>query len=214
MKKLKTVGILFTLAGIGIILVGGFISMKAKSGIDSLNAVYEAQKVMVSYDDAGNFIDGGAVETGNEILSLLKNDWQFPLNRKNLDPNDPLVNTPDELMLQYARISYHILHGTQTIELDETVEYEGVLFPAGTYEFDVGGRYWQDFDRSHPLEGPAREKAWTGTAHGLLANLATGTATHNFALFVLYFGYMAIGLGLIFLVSGLLFISAGKENQM
>ena len=47
----------------------------------------------------------------------------------------------------------------------------GQVFPAGEYEFAVDGRYWTDFDRQHPIEGPARDKAWTGTAHALIANL-------------------------------------------
>jgi hypothetical protein len=35
----------------------------------------------------------------------------------------------------------------------------------------VNGRYWSQFDRLDPLDGPAREQAWTGVAHGLIAEL-------------------------------------------
>lgn len=41
------------------------------------------------------------------------------------------------------------------------VEYNGEVLKAGTYEFAVDGCYWADFDRQHPIEGPARAQAWT-----------------------------------------------------
>lgn len=202
MKKFKSLGVLFVAVGIGAMVVGGCISVKAQEGIRSLEAVYETQNVIMSYDEEGNFTDRGSIEEGTAILNLLTEDWRFPLNEGNLDPNDPLVNTPDELMVQYARISYHVTHGTQTVELAEDVEYNGEFFPAGSYEFEIDGRYWQDFDRSHPIEGPAREMAWSATAHALLANLAAGTATHNLVMFVVYFGYLVICAGVFLVVSG------------
>jgi hypothetical protein len=45
-----------------------------------------------------------------------------------------LPSTPDELMVQYAIINYHRLHGMQTVVVDEDVEYQGVVYKAGTYE--------------------------------------------------------------------------------
>jgi hypothetical protein len=65
------------------------------------------------------------------------------------------------------------------VVLAEDVEYDGETFAAGTYEFEVDGRYWTDFDRMHPLEGPARSQAWSGTAHGLFGELGVGTVTHS-----------------------------------
>ena len=149
-----------TVAGL-VLVVGGIIGMalgvylwsKAEGGLNSLEAVYEAQGQMMSYDADGNFIDRGTVEGGNAILSLLEDDWKYPLNRKNLDPNDPLVNTPDELMVKYATINYHTLHGTQTVVLDQDVTYEGTLYTAGTpIQVAVDGRYFSDLDRT---AGPA-----------------------------------------------------------
>jgi hypothetical protein len=51
------------------------------------------------------------------------------------------------------------------------------IYEPGTYELAVDGRYWTDFDREHPIEGPARELAWTGTVHGLFGELGVGTVT-------------------------------------
>jgi hypothetical protein len=213
MKKLKFVGILFGLAGIGMIVGGSVVLFMAKAGATSLQAVYEAQNVMMSYDDNGNFIDRGEVAGGDAILGLLVGEWKYPLNRRNLNPNDPLVNTPDELMVQYARISHHVMHGTQTVVLEEDVEYKGELFEAGEYEFDIDGRTWQAFDRMHPIEGPARGLAWTGTAHALLANLAAATATATLVQFVMFFGIFLIGLGITFLLGGLGLVKASKPED-
>ena len=44
------------------------------------------------------------------------------------------VATATEYMYQMATIAYHTLHGTQTVTLDEAVEYNGETYAAGTYE--------------------------------------------------------------------------------
>lgn len=212
MPKLKIVGVLFALAGVGFLAAGPFIALKAQAGLASLEAVYKAQNVTMTYDDNGTFTDRGTVEGGSAILHLLTDTWQFPLNMRNLDPADPLVNTPDELMVQYARITYHTLHSTVNVTLDKEVEYQDQVFATGTYAFDVDGRYWLDFDRMHPIEGVARDSAWTGATHGTLANLAAGTVTHNFALFVLGFGVFVTALGALFLLVGILFFLAGRKE--
>jgi hypothetical protein len=41
----------------------------------------------------------------------------------------------------------------------------------------VDGRYYADFDRAHPIEGPARGLAWSATALGLIGQLGVGTVT-------------------------------------
>src|SRR5690606_22213026 len=94
------------------------------------------------------------------------------------------------------------LHGTQTVVLDEAVEYNGQVFEPGTYEFAVDGRYWTDFDRQHPIEGPARDLAWTGTAHALIAELGVGTVTHNALQMGLGLAGVLAGIGLTLLVAG------------
>ena len=132
-----------------------------------------------------------------------------------MDPNDPLVNTATEYMYQMAVVSYHIMHGIQTVVLDEAVTAEsGEVFPAGEYEFEVDGRYWTDFDRSNPIEAAAREQAWTGTAHGLIAELGVGTVTHSTLQLGLALAGLFAGLGLVFLVAGggLVWAGRGKDT--
>jgi len=84
--------VLFIITGVGCIAAGGAVVFKAQEGLQSLQAVYRAQNIQMSYDEQGNFIDRGTVEDGNAILNLLAEDWQYPLNRKNLLRNHELYN--------------------------------------------------------------------------------------------------------------------------
>jgi hypothetical protein len=119
-----------------------------------------------------------------------------------LDPNDPVVNTASEYMYEMATIAYHTLHGVQTVVLTEPVEYNGETFAAGTYEVPIDGRYFSQFDRSHPLEGPARAQAWSGTAHALIAELGVGTATASALQLALAIAALLAGLGATLVLTG------------
>ncbi len=101
-----------------------------------------------------------------------------------------------------ATVAYHTLHSTQAIVLTENAEYKGEMFPAGTYEFAVDGRYWADFDRLHSIEGAARGQARTGVAHALVAELGVGTVTASSL-------QMGFGLAGLFGGVGITFIFAG-----
>ena len=166
-KRLKTLGIILTAVGLLFLTAGGVAYMKTQQGYDALQAFSEAQNVTLSYNEDGQLTDRGTVEGAEAIMTLLTEDWRYPVVESDLDANDPLVNTASEYMFQMATVGYHVLHGTQTVTLSETVDYDGVVYEAGAHEFEIDGRYWTDFDRQHPLEGPARGQAWTGTVHGL-----------------------------------------------
>ncbi|MDH3472041.1 MAG: hypothetical protein OEM94_12065 [Acidimicrobiia bacterium] len=212
--KLKKLGIVLSVIGL-VFLVAGFVAYdKVQDGYNGLAKFSEAENVQLSYNEDGQLVDRGTTEGAEAIMTLLTDDWGYPVNMADLDPNDPLVNTASEYMFQMATIGYHTLHGTQTIVLDEDAEYNGEVFPAGTYDFEVDGRYWTDFDRSHPLEGPARAQAWSGTVHGLFAQLGVGTITHSTLQVGLAMAGIYAGLGLVSLLSGLGLIWAvsGKEK--
>jgi len=138
--------------------------MKTRDGYSSLSAFSAAQGVELTYNE-GQLTDRGTPEGAQPIMSLLVDDWGYPVVAAELNPNDPLVNTASEYIYQMATVAYHTLNSTQEVILTEGTEYNGELFAAGTYEFAVDGRYWADFDRMHPIEGPARGLAWTGVAH-------------------------------------------------
>jgi hypothetical protein len=202
-------GLLFVIAGI-------YGLTQTRNGYKALNTYSAAQNVTLNYNEDGQLLDRGQPEGAQEILALLENDWGFAVKNRELNPDDPLVNTASEYMYQMATISQHVLHGTQTITLDEDVEYKGETFKAGTYEFDVEGRYWTDFDRQHPLEGPAREQAWSGTAHALVANLGVGAVTASTLLLGLAFSGLVffLGLGIIVLGLGLVWVSNAVEEEV
>jgi len=178
-NRLQTVGILMSVIGLIFLIAAGVAFVKVQDGYKAFDAFSAAENVTLSYNEDGQLIDRGTTEGADAIMTLLTEDWGFTPTKGDLDPNDPVVNTATEMMYQMATIGYHVLHGTQTVTLTEDKEYNGEVFPAGTYEFEVDGRYWTDFNRSHPLEGPAREQAWSGTVHGLFGQLGVGTLTHS-----------------------------------
>ncbi len=212
-KRLRTLGVVLALIGLGFVIAGGVAYTRVQDGYGTLQAFSEAQNVALSYNDDGQLVDRGTTEGAEAIMTLLVDDWGYPVNEADLDPNDPLVNTASEYMFQMATISYHVLHGTQTVVLDEPVEYNGETFAAGTYEFDVDGRYWTDFDRLHPIEGPARGLAWSGTAHALVAELGVGTVTHTALQMGLAMAGILAGLGLVFMLTGGGLFWSGREEK-
>ena len=202
-------GLVLIVGGIFGIGLGGFLYLTANAGLESLDTVYAVQGRYMPYDDEGNFTDRGSAEGGAAILSLIEDDWNFTLNRANLDPEDTLVNTPDELMVQYGIINYHTLHGTQTVVLAEDVEYQGVVYEAGTHEVPVDGRYFSDLDRRHPLEGPVRTQAWSPLAFGLTSTLLNGMNSDYMAGMAHFMSWsIFMGLGFMFAVAGV-FVTLG-----
>jgi hypothetical protein len=178
-RRFKILGIGMVLIGFAFVAAGGYSFIKVQEGYRSLNAFSAAQNVALSYNEDGQLVDGGDPAEAAVIMALLTDEWGYPVVASDLDPNDPVVNTASEYMFEMATIATHIMHGTQTIVLDEPVEYNGETFAAGEYEFAIDGRYYADFDRAHPLEGPARGLAWSPTALGLIGQLGVGAVTHS-----------------------------------
>ncbi|HEX6327749.1 MAG TPA: hypothetical protein VFZ72_14350 [Jiangellaceae bacterium] len=209
-KRLRVLGLVLAVIGLGFVAGGAIAFAKVQDGYGSLQAFSEAQNVTLSYNEDGQLIDRGETAGAEAIMQLLAEDWNYPVVEADLDPNDPLVNTATEYMYQMATIAYHTLHGTQTVVLDEAVEYNGETFEAGVYEFDVDGRYWTGFDRAHPIEGPAREMAWTGTAHGLIGELGVGTVTHTTLQLGLGVAGLIAGIGATLILAGLGLVWVGR----
>jgi hypothetical protein len=201
-SRLRGLGIVLGLIGLAFVVAGGFAFFKVQEGTASLNAFSAAQNVQLAYNEDGQLVDRGETEGAQAIMALLTDDWGYPVVAAELDPNDPMVNTASEYMYQMATIAYHTLHGVQTVVLTEDVEYNGELFPAGTYEFAIDGRYFSEFDRQHPIEGPARAQAWSGTAFGLMSQLAVGTTTASALQLGLALAGLFAGVGATFLLTG------------
>jgi hypothetical protein len=234
-KPLGLLGIFLIVVGIGYFVGAGVAYSKVQGGYGSLQAFSEAQNVELSYNEDGQLVDRGEVEGAQAIMSLLKDDWDFPVVDADLDPDDPLVNSATEYMYQMATISYHTLHGVQNVVLTEadltgddgTVATEFDCngetvavpspFPAEgvTCEFQVDGRYWTDFDRSDPVQGKARDMAWSGTAHALVAELGVGAATHSTLQLALGVAALLAGLGVVCTVMGVAFLwDTRRKNKL
>ena len=225
-KPLFLLGIFLIVVAIGYFVGAGVAYSKAQGGYDSLQSFSESQNVELSYNEDGQLVDRDTVEGAQAIMSLLEDDWGFPVVDADLDPDDPLVNSATEYMYQMATIAYHTLHGTQTVVLTEedltgedgTVATEYVCngetipvpdpFPAEgvTCEFEVDGRYWTGFDRSDPVQAKARDLAWSGTAHALVAELGVGAVTHSTLQLALGIAALLAGLGVVCGVMGVAFI--------
>jgi len=212
-NRLRGLGIVLGLIGLAFILAGGFAFMKTQQGTSSLNAFSAAQNVELSYNEDGQLVDRGETAGAIAIMALLTDEWGYPVSSGELDPNDPVVNTSSEYMYQMATVAYHTLTGTQTIVLEEDVVYNGETFLAGEHEFAIDGRYWSGFDREHPLEGPAREMAWTPTAHALIAQLGVGTATASALQLALGLSALFAGVGATFLLAGVGLVWAARPES-
>jgi hypothetical protein len=202
-KRLKVIGVMLAVMGLAFLAGGGYAFYKTNQGAQALHAFSAAQNVTLTYNESGQLVDRGAPEGANAIMSLLANDWGYSVDASELNPNDPVVNTASEYMFQMATIAYHTLHGTTTVTLDKAVDYKGQTFAAGTYKVETAGRYFTGFDRLHPLDGPARDLAWSATAHGLIAELGVGSVTASALQLGLGMAALLGGVGFTFLLTGL-----------
>lgn len=234
-KPLALLGVFLIIISIGYFVGAGVAYSKTQGGYGSLEAFSAAQNVELNYNDDGQLVDRGTTEGADKIMSLLEDDWNFPvvMGKGGIDPKDPVVNNASEYMYQMATISYHTLHGTQNVTLTEddiaaaiaaekldadgtyngNVEaYQGQVLTPGTYEVPVNGRYWTGFNRTDLLDGPAREQAWSGTAHALVAELGVGAATHSALQLALGIAGLLAGLGVVTLAMGVAFLWESKRR--
>jgi hypothetical protein len=213
--RLKGLGIVLVLIGFAFIAGGGYAYLKTQEGAKALQAYSAAENVKLTYNDQGQLTDRGEVEGAQGIMTLLTKDWAYTVNPGDFNPNDPLVNTASEYMYQMATISFHTLNGTQTVVLDKDVTAaDGTIYKAGTYEFKVDGRYWSAFDRTNPIEAAAREQAWTGTAHALIANLGVGAVTASTLQMGLGLAALFAALGATIILTGLGLVWAARPETV
>jgi hypothetical protein len=203
-KRLQRLGLGLVLIGIVFFAAGGYTLYKTQQGATSLQAFSAAQNVTLHYNDQGQLADNkGDTTEATAIMAMLQTDWGYAVDKGELNPNDPLVNTASEYMYQMATISYHTLHAATTVTFPEDVVVDGkVVQAAGTYDFQNDGKYWTGFDRTNPIEGAAREKVWTGTALALIGELGVGSVTASALT-------MGMGIAALFALIGLTVVLTG-----
>jgi uncharacterized protein YjeT (DUF2065 family) len=232
-QRLRLVGIMLMVFGL-VFFIGSGVAFKMYSdGKHSLQSFSEVQNVELSYNDQGQLVDRGDPAQGQAIMDMLENEWGYPVSDREMDPSDPLVNTASEYMYQMAVITHHVIDGTYPVTLTEdqlvdadgnalsevTVNGETVAvpdpFPAEGWTLDVNGegRYWNDFDRTNPVDSAARPLIWTGTVHGLTGELGVGTVTASALKLALGLVALLAGLGAINLLTGAgLYWAAGPRK--
>jgi hypothetical protein len=212
--RLRRLGIVLTIVGLVFAAGGAFAFMKTQEGYRSLNAFSAAQNVKLSYNEQGQLTSAGETAEAQAILTMLTNDWGYPVVAGDLNPNDPVVNTGSEYMFQMATVAYHTLHGTQTVVLDKDYTApDGTVYTAGTeYQVPVDGRYWADFDRTNPVDAAVRAQAWTGVAHALIGELGVGTVTASALQMGLGLAGLFAGVGFAFVLAGLGLVWAARPE--
>ena len=91
--------------------------------------------------------------------------------------------------------------------LPQGEEYLAILrsdanYAAGTYTVPTLGRYWTQFTRTNPLDGKARELVWTGTVHGLFAELGVGATSFSALQMGQALALIAVAFGVAFIITG------------
>ena len=214
--RLRRLGIVLAVLGLVFALGSAYAFLRVQDGYRSLNAFSAAQNVTLSYNDDGQLVDRGEVEGAQAIMALLTDEWGYPVQAGELNPNDPVVNTASEYMYQMATVAYHTLHGEQTVVLDEDFTAEdGTVYKAGVeYTVPVDGRYWAAFDRSNPIDAAVRAQAWTGVAHALIGELGVGTVTASTLQMGLGMAGLFAGVGLSFIIAGLGLVWAARPEKV
>ena len=203
-KRLQLLGIGLAVLGLVFFAAGGYTLYKTQQGANALQAYSAAQNVKLTYNADGQLADAkGDTTEATAIMGLLTNDWGYTVDKSELNPNDPVVNTASEYMYQMATIAYHTLHAATTVVLDKDVTAaDGTIYKAGSYDFQNDGRYWTGFDRTNPIEAAARGQIWTPTAHALIGELGVGSATASALQLGLGMAAILGGVGLMFLITG------------
>ena len=203
--RLKVVGVIVAVFGLAFLAGGGYAYYKVNQGTQALQAFSAAQNVKLTYNADGQLADAkGDTTEAVAIMGMLTNDWGYSVDKGELNPNDPVVNTTSEYMYQMATIAYHTLHAATTVVLDKDVTAaDGTVYKAGSYDFQNDGRYWTGFDRNNPIEAAARGQIWTPTAHALIGELGVGSATASALQLGLGMAAILGGVGLMFLITGL-----------
>ena len=86
-------------------------------------------------------------------------------------------------------------------------------YAAGTYTVPTLERYWTSFNRSHPLDGKAREAAWSGTVHGLFAELGVGATSYSALQMGQAMALIAMAFGVTFVITGLGLVWVGAAKK-
>ena len=213
-KRLQQLGIGLVLMGIVFFAAGGYTLYKTQQGASALQTFSAAQNIKLSYNADGQLADAkGDTTEATAIMGLLANDWGYTVDKSELNPNDPLVNTQSEYMYQMATVTYHTLNSKVTVTLAKDVTgADGAVTTAGDYAFANDGKYWATFAKD-PVSAAARGVVWSPTAHALIANLGVGAVTASALEMGLGIAAIAGAMGLVLLLLGLGLVWSSRATR-
>jgi hypothetical protein len=90
---------------------------------------------------------------------------------------------------------------------------QDAIFQPGTYTVPTAGRYYTQFNRLHPLDGPARDLAWSGLVHGLFAELGVGATSFSAIQMGQALALIAVAFGITFVITGLGLVWVGMGQK-
>ena len=85
-SRLRITGVILLVVGIVSLGAGAYAYLKVQNGSAALQGFSDAQAVALSYNDEGQLIDRGSTEGAAAIMALLRDDWKWPVEQGELNP--------------------------------------------------------------------------------------------------------------------------------
>jgi hypothetical protein len=109
-----------------------------------------------------------------------------------------------------------VTYTPETLPQDATyldILNKDAIYEPGTYTVPTLDRYWTGFNRLHPLDGKARELAWSGVVHGLFAELGVGATSFSAIQMGQALALIAMAFGVTFIITGagLVWVAMSKK---
>ena len=176
-KRLQRLGIVLALLGSRSSPPAATRSIKTQAGANALQAFSAAQNVKLSYNDQGSSSTAArppgprrswpSWSTSGGTRSTTASSTR--MTRSSTRPASTCTRWPRSPTTPFRRPDRRLPEDVRRRRHGRT--------KAGTYEFQNDGKYWTGFDRTNPIEGAAREQAWT--ARPLRSSPSSASAAHR-----------------------------------
>ena len=214
-KRLRTLGVVLALVGLGFMIAGGVAYTKVQDGYGSLQAFSEAQNVTLSYNDDGQLVDRGTTEGRRSDHDAADGGLELPGRRGRPRLRTIRWSTPaSEYMYQMATICLPRAprHPDDRPGRRRRVQRRDCSPPAPTSSTSTAatGPTSTACTRSRARLAVRHGR---GTAHGLVAELGVGTVTHSALQMGLGLAALLAGVGFTALIAGAGLWWAGREEK-
>ena len=87
--RLRKIGLVLAVFGLVFMAGGAFAAFKVQEGYRSLDAFSAAQGVTLTYNEEGQLVDRGEVAGAQAIMTLLTEEWGYPVMVTPLSSHSP-----------------------------------------------------------------------------------------------------------------------------